>query len=244
MTVRLRAAALASDDPASTAAFWARLLDRRTVHDDAGVLVPGDERQIGLRVVPGRAPRPGQGRMHVHLTSASEQDQQATVDTAVRLGARHLDVGQRPEEGHVVLADPAGNAFCVIEPGNAFLSGCGRLGELAGEGTRAVGLFWSAVLGWPLVWDQGGETAVQSPAGGTKVAFGGPPVRPVDVHDVQHLDLVVAAAELPAEVDRLVALGAGRCDTEGDTERGAVVLTDPDGTLLRIWPGPGAAAPA
>ncbi len=33
---------------------------------------------------------------------------------ALELGARHLDVGQRPEEGHVVLADPDGNEFCVL----------------------------------------------------------------------------------------------------------------------------------
>ncbi len=33
--------------------------------------------------------------------------------TALGLGAGHLDVGQRPEEGHVVLADPDGNEFCV-----------------------------------------------------------------------------------------------------------------------------------
>ncbi|MGH3368116.1 MAG: VOC family protein, partial [Nocardioidaceae bacterium] len=30
------------------------------------------------------------------------------------LGARHIDIGQRPEEGHVVLADPEGNEFCVL----------------------------------------------------------------------------------------------------------------------------------
>lgn len=57
------------------------------------------------------------------------------------LGARHLDVGQRPEEGHVVLADPAGNDFCVIEPGNSFLGDCGFLGELACDGSRDVGVF-------------------------------------------------------------------------------------------------------
>ncbi len=33
---------------------------------------------------------------------------------ALRLGARHIDVGQRPEEGHVVLADPDGNEFGLL----------------------------------------------------------------------------------------------------------------------------------
>lgn len=58
--------------------------------------------------------------------------------TALDLGASHLDVGQRPEEEHIVLADPEGSAFCVIEPGNAFLAGCGLLGEIAGDGTGAA----------------------------------------------------------------------------------------------------------
>lgn len=56
-----------------------------------------------------------------------------------------------------------GNEFCVIEPGNAFLAGCGFLGEVACDGSREVGLFWSDVLGWPPVWDQDQETAIQSP---------------------------------------------------------------------------------
>jgi len=66
----------------------------------------------------------------------------------------------------------------VIEPGNAYLAGCGFLGELTCDGTREVGLFWSKVLGWPGVWDQDEETAIQSPRGGTKVAWAGPPVAP------------------------------------------------------------------
>ena len=165
-------------DPARLAQFWAGVLGREVVEDAGGALLPGEDTQLSLRFVPSRAEKVGPNRMHLHLTSASPADQQHTVATALELGARHLDVGQRPEEGHVVLADPEGNEFCVIEPGNAFLAGCGFLGELACDGTREVGLFWSEALGWPLVWDQDQETAIQSPHGGTKVAWGGPPVAP------------------------------------------------------------------
>ena len=119
---------------------------------------------------------------------------------------RHLDVGQLPEEDHVVLADPGGNEFCVIEPGNNFLAGCGLLGEVSCDGTREVGLFWRDALGWPLVWDQDEETAIQSPHGGTKVSWGGPPVAPKEGRNRQRLDL--AAPNVAAEVKRLIALGA------------------------------------
>lgn len=210
------------------------MLGRQVVEDAQGVLVPGDDTQLGLLFVPSRAQRTELNRMHVHLTSASIEHQRATVATALDLGARHLDVGQRPEEGHVVLADPAGNDFCVIEPGNSFLAGCGFLGELACDGSRDVGVFWSAALNWPLVWDQEEETAVQSPQGGTKVAWGGPPVLAVDAMEPQHFELVVVDGGLAAEVDRLVALGATGRGGGGD---GVAVLADPDGVEFRVSTG-------
>jgi catechol 2,3-dioxygenase-like lactoylglutathione lyase family enzyme len=225
--------AFAADDPAVAARFWASVLGRQAIEDDHGVLVPGTATQLGLRFVLNGAPRAGLNRMHAHLTSTSLEHQRATVTSALALGARRLDVGQQPEEGHVVLADPAGNAFCVIEPGNSFLAGCGFLGELACDGSRDVGLFWSAALAWPLVWDQDEETAVQSPDGGTKVAWGGPPLLPLDPTQSQHFELVVVDEDLATEVDRLLALGATR--RPGDDE--PVVLADPDGVEFRVQAG-------
>ncbi|MEV4482981.1 VOC family protein [Micromonospora coxensis] len=227
MSSRMLTVTYDAHDPARLARFWAGMLGREVVEGAGAALVPGDAVQLGLRFVPGGAEQVGPSRrMHLHLTSADLADQQGTVDRALALGGGHLDVGQRPEEGHVVLADPEGNEFCVIEPGNSFLAGCGPLGELACDGTREVGLFWSAALGWPLVWDQDQETAIQSPDGGTKVAWGGPPVAPKEARNRQRLDLAVAGADRSAEVERLVSLGATRLDSADD---GAVMLADPDG---------------
>jgi catechol 2,3-dioxygenase-like lactoylglutathione lyase family enzyme len=231
MGSRLLAVTFEAPRPADPARFWAGLLGRPVAEDAGGVLLPGEGAQLGVRFVPGRAGELGANRMHLHLTSADLDDRLRTVATALGLGARRLDVGQRPEDGHVVLADPAGYEFCVIEPGNAYLAGCGRLGELACEGTRQVGLFWSAVLGWPLVWDQDEETAVQSPRGGTKVAWGGPPETSKTGPDRQRFDLVPVDADQQAEVDRLISLGATRVATDVD---GAVVLADPDGNEFRV----------
>ena len=162
-------------DPSRLAHFWAGVLGREVIEDASGPFLPGDDTQVGLRFVLSHVEKAGPNRTHLHLTSTSAADQERTVATALELGARHLDVGQLPEEGHIVLGDPEGNEFCVIEPDNAFLAGCGFLGELACDGTRNVGLFWSEALDWPLVWDQDEETAIQSPEGGPKVAWGGPP---------------------------------------------------------------------
>lgn len=221
--MRLVAMAFDTDDPDRVAAFWAGLLGRDRVPEPAGVLVPGDDTQAGLRFVGAPTVAPGPNRAHLHLTSASLEDQQATVAAALDLGARHLDVGQRPEDGHVVLADPGGNEFCVIEPDDGFLAGCGRLGELTCEGSPLVGRFWHAALGWPLVWDRGEQTAIQSPAGGTKVSWDVRPGPPGYGSRRQRIE--VAAAEPDAEVARLVSLGARELDVRDDR----LVLTDPDG---------------
>ena len=231
MSVRLVAVSFDTPDPAGLAAFWAGMLGREIVDEARGALLPSDATQIGLRFVAADAEQSGQNRLHLHLTSSTLEDQRQTVETALRLGGRHFDAGQLPEEDHVVMADPAGNPFCVIEPGNSFLADCGFLGEVSCDGTRQVGLFWSDALEWPLVWDQDDETAVQSPLGGTKVSWGGPPVVPKDGRNRQRLDL--AALDLAAEVERLVVLGATKL---GDRDSG-VELVDPDGNEFTLTAG-------
>jgi len=210
-------------DPDRVAAFWGALLGREAVESPDGVLLPGRDGQVGLEFVASDSTKTGADRCHLHVTSAEPGDQERTVERALALGAQHLDVGQLPEEGHVVLSDPGGNELCVIEPGNGFLAGCGPLGEVSCDGTRDVGVFWHEALDWPLVWDQDEETAIQSPHGGTKISWGGPPVAPKQGRNRQRFHL--AAPDVAAEVARLVALGA----TEAGPRRDGAELADPDG---------------
>ncbi|GAA1436186.1 hypothetical protein GCM10009601_63120 [Streptomyces thermospinosisporus] len=128
-------------------------------------------------------------------------------------------------------ADPGGNEFCVLEPGSGFLAGCGLLGALACDGSQAVGCFWSQVLGWPLVWDQDEESAIQSPHGGTKITWGGPPLMPDAGRDL-HFDLAPHGGQ-QQEVDRLLSPGAKHL---GRGEDGTVLLADPDGNAFRVLP--------
>jgi hypothetical protein len=228
MPLELVAVTYDARDPAGVAAFWGALLGRDVVDGPDGVLLPGRDAQVGLEFVPSDSEKTGPDRYHLHVTSAGPGDQERIVERALGLGAAHLDVGQLPEEEHVVLSDPGGNELCVIEPGNGFLAGCGLLGEVSGDGTRDVGLFWHEALGWPLVWDENEETAVQSPDGGTKVSWGGPPVAPKDRRNRQRFHL--AATDLTADVARLVALGA----TEVGPHRGGVELVDPDGNEFLV----------
>jgi hypothetical protein len=226
MGLRLEALSFDVTDAPAVAAFWAGLLDREVLTESCGALVPGDNTQVGLRFVTSDTEQVGPRRLHLHLTSSSLEDQQRTVEMALRLGGRHLAVGQGPDDHHVVLADPGDNELCVIEPGNNYLAGTGYLGEVTCDGSREVGLFWRDALGWPLVWDENEQTAVQSPLGGTKISWdswGGPMVRPKNGRNRQRFDLVTA--DVTGEAERLVSLGAARLSELPD----GVELADPDG---------------
>ena len=233
MTCHLFALGFDANNPLRLPRFWAGVLGWEMADrpQDGIALLPRDDTGFQIRFPATQEPKAGPNRMHFHLTSTSLADQQQTVARSLGLGARHLDVGQRPEEGHIVLADPEGNEFCVIEPDNAFLAGCGRLGSITCDGSRRVGSFWSEALGWPLVWDQDEETAIRAPDGTGPFITWGPPVPPKMAKSRLHLDIAPRHdTDQRQEVDRLISLGAVRIDIgEGDVDR--MVMADPDGNV-------------
>ncbi|MFG3137767.1 VOC family protein [Streptomyces sp. NPDC048211] len=236
MTSHLFAICFHATRPSGLARFWSGVLGWESAAgpDNGMALLPPDPAGFRIRFLPGQEPKTGRNRAHFDLTSTSPEDQRRTVARALELGGQHIDVGQLPEDGHVVLADPDGNEFCVIEPGNEFLAGTGFIGALACDGTQEVGYFWSKALRWPLVWDQDQETAIQSPHGGTKITWGGPPVAPKAGTNRLYFELALpAGADGAAEVDRLISLGATRTNFSDD-EGGRILLLDPDGNEFSV----------
>lgn len=177
MPIRLESVMFRSPEPEKAAAFWAGVLHRDLEVDGDGILLAGTPTQVGVRFGVGRAHPEVKNRVHLHL-SLAELTQREMVTAAKNAGGRLLGSGNVPANSYAVMADPIGDEFCVIEDENSYLAGCGPLGEVTCEGTRASGLFWSVALGWPIVWDEGEETAIQSPAGGTKLAWSGNEVEP------------------------------------------------------------------
>jgi predicted enzyme related to lactoylglutathione lyase len=231
MTSHLAALCFDAHDAPALARFWSEMLGWERADDphEGVTLLPADDTGFRLRFLPSEAPKVGQNQMHFDLTSTSFEAQQATVERALALGARHIDIGQAAEDAHVVLADPEGNELCVIEAGNNFLADCGFIGAVSSDGSQECGYFWSEALGWPLVWDQDQETAIRSPHGGPKITWGGPPLMPKTGKNRLHFHLAPPAhGDQQAEVDRLVSLGATRADI-GQGEVGWVVMADPDG---------------
>ena len=130
MTVEIVALHIDAHDPVALARFWAGVLRRETVGDTADdvALRPDGDTEFLIRFDRTEARSGDRTRPTSTSRARSPQEQAATVEQGLETARRHLDVGQLPEEEHVVLADPEGNEFCVIEAGNGFLEGTGRIG--------------------------------------------------------------------------------------------------------------------
>jgi predicted enzyme related to lactoylglutathione lyase len=230
VSLRFESVSFEANDPMALGTFWGELLGRKAVPDAGGVLLPGDSMQVGLRFVEATTEIPERNRLHLHLTSESVDDQRQTMETVLRLGGRRP--GTKPLHlGRIIyMDDPDGNEFCVIEPGNGYLAGCGYLGEVTCNGTRAGGLFWREALDWVVVWDEGEEIAIQSPEGGTKIAWDVWQETRSAGWNRQRFD--VLASDIPADIERLVALGATRIGTLA----GVVRMIDPDGSEFLVRP--------
>ncbi|MFD9165354.1 VOC family protein [Streptomyces sp. NPDC059558] len=111
---------MGAGDVRRAADFWSRALGYvprdGEVDEDWTVLVPADGAGPGLAL--GRSVTPVQERPRVHLDlyAADAAEQEAEVARLVSLGARHVDWDSYPQDpDFVVLADPEGNRFCVID---------------------------------------------------------------------------------------------------------------------------------
>ncbi|GAA3577093.1 VOC family protein [Amycolatopsis ultiminotia] len=75
---------------------------------------PGGGHALGLmRSESPPEPRP---RLHLDLLVDTSAEQHTEIERLVRLGAQHLEWDSYPPEpDFVVLADPDGNRFCVVD---------------------------------------------------------------------------------------------------------------------------------
>ena len=116
MAARLTEIVVDSQDPERLAAFWCEVLGWQVVDRDQGsVEIQG--RAVGptLLFEPEGDDRVVKNRIHLDV-NPTDRDRDAEVERLLALGARHIDIGQHddPEADWVVLADPEGNEFCVL----------------------------------------------------------------------------------------------------------------------------------
>jgi catechol 2,3-dioxygenase-like lactoylglutathione lyase family enzyme len=119
MNIRIQCLCIDTADPARIAAFWQSALGWRCTFQKEGEVVlepPEGSPEDGiapdlvfLKVPEGKAVK---NRLHLDLRPG---DQAAEVARLEALGARQISIGQG-EVSWVVMADPDGNEFDVLQP--------------------------------------------------------------------------------------------------------------------------------
>jgi hypothetical protein len=109
-------------DVARAAAVWREALvyvPREEMEDDWVVLVPAQGAGVRLSLGLSQTPVQEHPRVHLDLYAGDAADQAAEVERLVSLGAQRVDWDRYPDDADfVVLADPEGNRFCVIDTGH------------------------------------------------------------------------------------------------------------------------------
>lgn len=116
--VRVGSIVIRVDDLKRQAEFWEKALDykrRSGSSDDFMVLEP--KSRTGPNISLDRVPSEVQIPPRIHLDLYAE-DQDAEVQRLIGLGAREIHWDKRPPDAdYVIMADPEGNRFCVIDKG-------------------------------------------------------------------------------------------------------------------------------
>jgi catechol 2,3-dioxygenase-like lactoylglutathione lyase family enzyme len=95
--------------------FWRdalRYVPRDPPDPDFGVLKDPDGRDVNVSISVVPEPRVGKNRLHFDLYT---DDQAGEVERLLKLGAKLHERTTDPDEDFVVLEDPEGNLFCVID---------------------------------------------------------------------------------------------------------------------------------
>lgn len=238
MSTRPVSVVIDSQDPAALAGFWAAALDWPVTYSDPGEVVVevaddaghwGDTGAVPLVFVAVPEPKTGKNRVHLDLASASVEEQTATVERLLGLGASHVDLGQG-EVPWVVLADPEGNEFCVLEPRETY-AGVERIAAVVLDCADPVALasFWQAATGWRVADFGAGFASLRHPErAATALELVAVP-EPKTTKDRLHIDVAPypdGATEV--EAARLTAQGASPVDV-GQRDVTWHVLADPEG---------------
>ena len=226
-----------ANDPSRLARFWSALLgwdiaDETAEEVDvwpAGYTYP-DPATVPLVFVPVPEQKTGKNRVHLDLAATSAAHQAELVARARDLGGSPADIGQG-DVPWVVMADPEGNEFCVLEPRDAYRD-TGPLAAIVTDchDPAALARFWVSASGWEIQRAEDDFAGLRSPAGtGPYLEF----LRVPDQKQVKnrvHPDVAPYRGDDPAaEVARLRGAGAALADVGQGGAVSWTVLADPEG---------------
>ena len=119
MGLRIETVTIDAVDPVELATFWCAARDWvQRIDEDGDIWIePGEDhpefdRVKPLLIVRVNEMKAGKNRLHLDLVP---DDQEREVERLESLGASRPDIGQTGNESWVVLADPEGNEFCVLD---------------------------------------------------------------------------------------------------------------------------------
>jgi predicted enzyme related to lactoylglutathione lyase len=234
MGTRLYSVVMDCTDHVAQGRWWAETLDWAISYQDDHELAleptGGAEAELALVLVPVPEPKAGKNRVHLDLTSTTNDEQDATVARLLRRGARRVDIGQS-DVSWVVLADPEGNELCVLAPDRRF----DEPGTLAAIVLDAVdpgrlARFWAEATGWQVRAESHLVATLCHPDGRPPALDLVAVAEPTPGKNRVHLDVAPAANDdQEAEVRRLQQLGARPVDVGQTDDVTWVVLADPEG---------------
>jgi predicted enzyme related to lactoylglutathione lyase len=236
MPTRLVHLVMDAADTSGLARFWAAALDWRVELDSpneagiapAGFSYPGPA-ALPLVFVPVTDQKLVKNRIHLDLATDSVTHQQELVSRLVGLGARPADIGQG-DVPWVVLADPEGNEFCVLDPRPVYADARPVAAVVVDSADpESLAGFWELAGGWTRCAGRTDAVALRSPAGVGPYLELLPSKDPRTVKNRVHPDVApLPGDDRAAEVDVLLRAGANRVDI-GQGEVSWAVLGDPEG---------------
>lgn len=210
-------------DPHRLGRFWAAALGAEPLTDEPDAVEArvhlADGVFLDLCFQRVAAPSTAPARLHPDLAGGARQ--QEIVERLLGLGAAHADIGQGGVPW-VVLADPEGNAFCVMEDREVY-RGATPIAALPLDSAdpERDAAFWGEITGWV----PAGGTTLRHPAGVGPLLELCPEPEPRRGKNRLHLDVRPDAAADHDIVDRVLA-------------RGATPLSEPDEYPWRIFADP------
>lgn len=237
MSLRLWSVTIDARDHGALGNWWAETLGWTVTasDDDDSLLEPPDHALPYLLTIHVDEPLRVKNRVHLDLASQSVDHQRQLVDSLVARGAQRLDVGQAGDEPWVVLADPEGHAFCVLEPRSAYL-GRGPIASIVLDAADplTLGAFYRDLLHLDMEVHHDRWVTLRGAGGTTPDIDLVQDDEPKQDKNRIHLDLAPEPGDdQQAEVARAIALGAQPVDI-GQGEQTWVVLADPDGNEICI----------
>ncbi len=231
--VRLENIVWDARDPHRLGRFWAAALGAELMTEEPDLVEArlhlGDDVFLDLCFPRVASPSASPARLHPDLSGGARQ--QEIVQRLLDLGAEHADISQGAAPW-VVLTDPEGNAFCVMEDREVYRD-TGPIAALpldSADPDRDAA-FWAEITGWVPRAGTSGATTLRHPSGVGPLLELFPEPEPKRGKNRLHLDVRPDARDHDI-VERIATWGATPLTDPSDHPW--LVCADPSGNEFCI----------